>query len=61
MEFIGAVLAEAPQRAGKPLRAPLEGLYSARRGEFGVIYAINDEELVVLVITIAHRRDAYRS
>jgi len=25
-----------------------------------VIYAIEDEELVVLVVTIAHRRDAHR-
>ena len=60
VEFIGSVLAENPQRAGKPLRAPLEGLHSARRGEFRVIYAIDADELYVLVITIAHRRDAYR-
>ncbi len=29
-----ARIAENPQRAGKPLRGELEGLYSARRGEF---------------------------
>jgi mRNA-degrading endonuclease RelE of RelBE toxin-antitoxin system len=38
----------------------LEGLYSARRGEFRVIYAIDDEKVVVLVVTITHRRNACR-
>lgn len=60
VEFIASVLAENPRRIGKPLRGSLEGLYSARRGEFRVIYAIDDEEIVVLIVTIAHRRDAYR-
>jgi mRNA interferase RelE/StbE len=61
VELIGSVLAENPRRVAKPLRGALEGLYSARRGEFRVIYAIDDEEIVVLVVTIAHRRDAYRA
>jgi len=61
VEFIASVLAENPRRVGKPLRGSLEGLYSARRGEFRVIYAIDNEEIVVLIVTIAHRRDAYRS
>lgn len=59
--FIGGPLAENPQQVGKPLRAPLEGLHSARRGEFRVIYRIDDGELVVLVVTVLHRRDAYRT
>jgi mRNA interferase RelE/StbE len=59
--FIGGALAENPQRVGKPLRPPLDGLYSARRGEFRVIYRIDDGELVVLVVTVQHRRDVYRS
>jgi mRNA interferase RelE/StbE len=59
--FIVGALAEHPQRVGKPLRAPLEGLYSARRGEFRVIYRIDEGDLVVLVVTVQHRRDVYRS
>ncbi len=61
VEFIGGALAENPQRVGKPLRAPLDGLHSARRGEFRVIYRIDEGELVVLVVTVQHRRDVYRS
>jgi mRNA-degrading endonuclease RelE of RelBE toxin-antitoxin system len=61
VEFIGSALAENPQRVGKPLRAPLEGLYSARRGDFRVIYRIDEADVVVLVVTIQHRRDVYQT
>ena len=61
VEFIGSALAENPHRVGKPLRPPLEGLHVARRGEFRVIYRIDEAQVVILVITIAHRRDVYGS
>jgi mRNA interferase RelE/StbE len=59
-EFIRGPLAENPYRVGKPLRNHLKGRYSARRGEFRVIYQIFDDRVVVRVIHIAHRRDVYR-
>lgn len=59
-EFIRGPLAEDPRRVGKPLRDQLKGSYSARRGEFRVIYQIFDHRVVVRVIHIAHRRDVYR-
>lgn len=59
-EFIRGPLAENPYRVGRALRGQLEGRYSARRGEFRVIYQIFDERVVVRVIHIAHRRDVYR-
>jgi mRNA interferase RelE/StbE len=58
-EFIVGALAENPRRVGKPLRAPLEPLYSARRGEYRVLYRIEDHRLVVQIVTIEHRRDVY--
>ena len=61
VEFIGGALAANPQRVGKALRAPLDGLSSARRGEFRVIYRIDEGRLVVLVVAVQHRRDVYRS
>jgi mRNA-degrading endonuclease RelE of RelBE toxin-antitoxin system len=36
------------------------GRYSARRGQFRVIYQIFDERVVIRVIHIAYRRDAHR-
>lgn len=56
-EFIFGPLAENPHRVGKPLRDELARLYSARRGEFRVIYEIHEERVAVRVITIRHRRD----
>ncbi len=61
IKFIGSALSENPHRVGKPLRAPLEGLHSARRGAFRVIYRIDEGQIVVLIVTIEHRRDVYRS
>lgn len=60
-EFIMGPLRENPHRVGKPLREPLAPLYAARRGEYRVIYRIEGERLVIEVVSIAHRRDAYHS
>ena len=60
VETIFGSIAENPQRAGKALRGELEGLYSARRGGFRVIYEIDDPRRVVLVHRAQHRRSAYR-
>jgi mRNA interferase RelE/StbE len=59
-EFITGPLRDNPRRVGKPLREPLAPLYSARRGEYRVLYRIIDARLVIEIVTVAHRRDAYR-
>jgi mRNA interferase RelE/StbE len=58
--FVMGALRDNPQRVGKQLKAPLFPLYSARRGEYRVIYRIVEDVLVIEVVTIAHRRDSYR-
>lgn len=60
-EFIVGPLLDAPYRVGKQLRPPLEDRFSARRGTYRVLYRVDDEEGVVTVLDVAHRRDAYRS
>jgi len=52
-------LRENPRRVGKPLREPLAPLYSARRGEYRIIYRIVEQRLVIEVVSATHRRDAY--
>lgn len=59
-EFILGALAENPQRVGKPLVGELSGLWSARRGEYRVVYAIHQDVVTVTIVRMAHRRDAYR-
>lgn len=58
-EFIVGALRANPRRLGKPLREPLAPLYSARRGEYRVVYQITDSRLVIDLVSITHRRDAY--
>ena len=60
-EFISGPLLEDPHRVGKPLTAPLAPAWAARRGEYRVIYLIDDHQVLVQVVTVQHRRDAYRS
>lgn len=60
-EFIDGPLAEHPQRVGAPLRAPFDGYYRARRGEYRIRYRINETQRLVTVVQISHRRDAYRT
>ncbi len=53
-------IADAPQRIGKPLRLELEGLWSARRGPYRVVYRIDESQRLVQIITVDHRADVYR-
>lgn len=59
--FITGALINNPRRVGRPLRPPLEPAWSARRGEYRVLYFIDDAERTVKVTAVRHRRDAYRS
>jgi mRNA-degrading endonuclease RelE of RelBE toxin-antitoxin system len=60
VEFLYGSLASNPHRVGNPLKLGLEGLHSARRGDYRVIYRIDDGPRLVTVVAIEHRSDAYR-
>ncbi len=50
---------EDPRRFGDPLRKDLSGLWKYRVGAFRVIVDIQDGVLIVLVVRVAHRKNAY--
>jgi len=60
IEFLTSSLVRRPHQVGKPLREPLAGVWSARRGTYRVLYRIADAKGEVVVLRIDHRRDAYR-
>jgi mRNA interferase RelE/StbE len=60
VEFCYGALADNPQRVGKALRLDLAGLHSARRGDFRVIYRIDEAKHRVDVVAVEHRADVYR-
>lgn len=59
-EFVTVTLPRNPLRLSKPLRGELEGLRSARRGDYRVLVRVDEEAGVVLVVRVAHRAEAYR-
>ena len=60
VEAIFGTIAENTQRAGKALGGELEGLCSARRGDFRIVYEIDARARVVLIHRGQHRRTIYR-
>lgn len=60
VEFTTATLRANPRRMSKPLQREFGGLHSARRGEYRVLFALDDETHTLTVVRVAHRRDAYR-
>ncbi len=60
IDFMTGPLIGEPHRVGTSLRRELEGLHSARRGTFRILYRIDDAERVVTVVRVEHRSDVYR-
>ena len=61
IEAILGPIAENPQRSGKALVGELAGLFSARRGDYRIIYEILEVARTVLVHRVQHRRAVYRT
>jgi len=61
VEFVTSVLPMNPARLSKPLGGNLEGLRSARRGDYRVLLWIDDDQETVVVVRVGHRADVYRS
>jgi len=62
LRIVGAIelLSVDPRPPGaKMLRGGEHGRWRVRVGDFRVIYAIEDGRLLVLVLRVAHRREAY--
>ena len=53
-------LAVDPRPPGAERMQGSDGELRIRVGDYRVIYEVNDAALVVLVITIGHRREVYR-
>jgi len=60
VEFITGTLLKNPHRVGKALRYELDGIRSARRGAFRVLYEIDEARREVVVLRVDHRADVYR-
>ena len=54
-------LADNPRPPGaRKLSGEMRGAWRVRIGNYRVIYDIDDDTRLVIVLTVAHRREAYR-
>jgi mRNA interferase RelE/StbE len=53
------LLAENPH-VGKMLKGGLTGLRRIRVGDYRVVYEINEGNVLILVLHVAHRKDVYQ-
>lgn len=52
-------LSSNPYR-GKALSYELAGLYSLRTSDYRIIYRVREKEVIIIIITIGHRREIYK-
>jgi mRNA interferase RelE/StbE len=60
IDFITGPLLDNPRRVGAPLRDELEGVWSARRGTYRILYRFDEEKREVIVLRVGHRKNVYR-
>ncbi len=48
-----------PRHFGEPLRGDLGGLWRYRVGDYRILCEIQDDRLVVLALSVGHRREVY--
>ncbi len=53
-------LAQEPRPAGSTKLKGATDLYRIRYSDYRIIYQIRDQELIVLVIKVGHRKEIYR-
>ena len=49
-----------PRQFGKSLSGDMGEFWSYRVGDYRVISLIEDKKLVVVIVSVGHRRDIYR-
>lgn len=52
-------LADNPQNQGKQLSGNLAQIWSWRTGDYRILGEIQDNELIILVVKIGHRKNVY--
>ncbi len=50
-----------PRSSGKALQGSLKGLWRYRIGDYRLICQIKDNELIILLLEIGHRKDIYKN
>ena len=49
-----------PRPSGVAKLAGEEGLYRVRSGDYRILYTIDDDQVVIFIVRVGHRREVYR-
>lgn len=56
---IETYLAQNPKELGKPLKGDFQGYWRYRWGDYRVIYRIAEQEILIIILRISHRKEVY--
>ena len=60
LKYLRERTTENPRRFGKALSYDKAGLWRYRVGDYRIVCTIEDHHLVILVLSVAHRKNVYR-
>jgi mRNA interferase RelE/StbE len=60
LEGLYGSVARDPWRVSKPLHDELAGLRVARRGQYRLVFRVDEPKRLIVVRRVDHRRDVYR-
>lgn len=54
-------LSSDPRPLGvEPLQGAEKGLFRIRQGDYRIVYSIQDQKLLILIVRIVHRKEVYK-
>ena len=56
---IETYLSQDPKGLGKPLKGEFQGYWRYRWGDYRVIYKISEQEILIIILRISHRKYVY--
>jgi mRNA interferase RelE/StbE len=48
------------QEGTEPLQGIEKGLFRIRQGDYRIVYSIQDQKLLILIVRIVHRKEVYK-
>ena len=61
LDVLETKLAKDPLNNGVSLKGDLKGFYKYRYGNYRVIFKVSAAEVLIIIITIKHRKDVYEN
>jgi mRNA interferase RelE/StbE len=58
--YVDERLAQNSRRLCKPLAGELQGIWTARNGDYRVLLRIDDDSQTIVILQVDHRAHAYR-